>query len=64
MVVKYFSQLFGEILLLKASGKHSVLPLTKGKCEENVLETMAILPANALGRKGLIYGVSFELSQF
>lgn len=34
-------------------------PLTKEKCEENVLETMAILPANALERKGLGYCVSF-----
>lgn len=37
-----------------------MLLLTKEKCKENVLETMAILPANAPGRNGLIYCISFS----
>ena len=48
----------------KAFGKHLVLPLTKEKCEENVLEAMAILPAYALERRGLRYCVSFQLAQY
>lgn len=41
-----------------------MLPLVKEKCEENVLETMDILPANALEREGLVYCNSFQLSQY
>lgn len=42
-----------------------MLLLTKGKCEENVLEAMAFLPANALERDGLRYCVSFfQLTQW
>lgn len=40
------------------------MPLTKEKCEENVLEAMAILPAYALERRGLRYCVSFQLAQY
>lgn len=55
LLVKYFSQLFGEILFWKAFGKHSVLPLMKEKCEENVLETMTFLLADALERERVWY---------
>jgi len=41
-----------------------MLPLMKEKCEENVLETMDILPANALEREGLVCCNSFQLSQY
>lgn len=64
-MVKYFSLLFGEIVFfLKAFGKHSVLLLMKEKCEKNVLEAVAILPTNALERRGLRYCVSFQLAQY
>ena len=36
----------------KAFGKHSMLPLVKEKYEKNVLEAVAILPTNALERRG------------
>ena len=65
MVVKYFSHLFGEILFFfKAFGKQSMLPLVKEKCEKNALEAVAILPTNALERRGLRYCVSFQLAQY
>lgn len=65
MVVKYFPQLFGEILFfLKPLVNIQCLPLTKEKCEENVLEAMAILPAYALEKRGLRYCVSFQLAQY
>lgn len=64
-MVKYFSLLFGEIVFfLKAFSKHSVLLLMKEKCEKNVLEAVAILPTNALERRGLRYCVSFQLAQY
>ena len=65
MVVKYFSHLFGEILFFfKAFGKQSMLQLVKEKCEKNALEAVAILPTNALERRGLRYCVSFQLAQY
>ena len=65
MVVKYFSHLFGEILFFfKAFGKQSMLQLVKEKCEKNALEAVAILPTNALERRGLRYCVSFQLARY
>lgn len=48
----------------KAFGKQSMLPLVKEKCEKNALEAVAILPTNALERRGLRYCVSFQLAQY
>lgn len=49
---------------MKTFGKHAMLQYTKGKHEQNVLESMAIRPANALEREGMGYYDSFQLSPY
>lgn len=61
-LLNIFLNCLARFSFLKAFDKHSVLQPTKEKCEENVLEAMAIFPINSLEREELGYYVSFPFS--